>query len=120
MLIDRDQIATVGYLGYAHPAATFLSQASGDFFDSDLQPATYDIAAANKILDDASYLDSDGDGVISKKELAKAATALKKLDLDVVRWLVVVVVLYTAGTMLWSARRERRQTEAANGIQKNG
>ncbi|MEO8608099.1 MAG: ABC transporter substrate-binding protein [Chloroflexota bacterium] len=66
--IDRDQIATVGYLGYAHPAATFLSTASGDFFNSDLKPATYDIAAANKILDDAGYLDSDGDGIREDKD----------------------------------------------------
>lgn len=61
--IDRDQIVTVGYLGYAQPAATFLSPAAGDFFNSRLQPVTYDIAEANRLLDEAGYLDSNGDGI---------------------------------------------------------
>jgi peptide/nickel transport system substrate-binding protein len=66
--IDREQIATVGYLGLARPAATFLSPALGDFFNSDLQPTTYDIAEANRLLDEAGYLDSNGDGIREDKE----------------------------------------------------
>lgn len=34
-----------------------------------------------------------------------AAFIVKELSLDAVRWLVVVVVLYTATSMLWSARK---------------
>jgi len=37
-----------------------------------------------------------------------AAYLVKSLPLDAVRWLVVVVVIYTAGMMLRSAARERR------------
>lgn len=44
-----------------------------------------------------------------------AASLFEELHVDVVRWLVVVVVVYTAATMLWSAYRERRQP-AAPGI----
>jgi uncharacterized membrane protein YfcA len=40
-----------------------------------------------------------------------AAYLVKSLPLDAVRWLVVVVVIYTAGMMLRSAARERRAAE---------
>lgn len=66
--IDREQIITVGYLGYAQPAATFLSPAGGDFFDNDLKPLDFDIAKANQILDDAGYKDTDGDGIREDKD----------------------------------------------------
>jgi uncharacterized membrane protein YfcA len=36
-----------------------------------------------------------------------AAYLVKELSLDTVRWLVIAVVVYTAITMLWSARAER-------------
>ena len=38
-----------------------------------------------------------------------AAFIVKEMPLDVVRWLVVVVVLYTAATLLWSARANRQK-----------
>lgn len=38
-----------------------------------------------------------------------AAYIVKELPLDTVRWLVVVVVVYTATSMLWTARSEARQ-----------
>jgi uncharacterized membrane protein YfcA len=41
-----------------------------------------------------------------------AAFIVKELPLDVVRWLVVVVVLYAAVSMLRAARVERRQAPA--------
>lgn len=39
-----------------------------------------------------------------------AAFLVKELPLDVVRWLVVVVVVYTATSMLWAARVANRQS----------
>jgi uncharacterized membrane protein YfcA len=36
-----------------------------------------------------------------------AAYIVKEMSLDVARWLVLVVVLYTAASILWAARRER-------------
>jgi len=42
-----------------------------------------------------------------------AAFIVKKLPLDVVRWLVVAVVIYTALSMLWAASVESRSTVAA-------
>jgi uncharacterized membrane protein YfcA len=38
-----------------------------------------------------------------------AALIVKEMPLDVVRWLVVLVVLYAAVSMLWAARIERRE-----------
>ena len=40
-----------------------------------------------------------------------AAFIVKELSLDAVRWLVVVVVLYTATSMLWSARKNRKELQ---------
>jgi uncharacterized membrane protein YfcA len=45
-----------------------------------------------------------------------AAFIVKEMPLQVVRWLVVVVVVYTAGTLLWSAHRERRQPTASGDV----
>ncbi len=42
-----------------------------------------------------------------------AAYIVKSLDLGTVRWLVIVVVLYTATTMLMAAARERREAVVA-------
>ena len=42
-----------------------------------------------------------------------AAYIVKSLNLDMVRWLVIVVVLYTAITMLISASSERETDETA-------
>jgi len=35
-----------------------------------------------------------------------AAYIVKELPLDMVRWLVIVVVVYTSVSMLWAARRD--------------
>jgi peptide/nickel transport system substrate-binding protein len=61
--IDREQVATVGYLGHARPAGSFLAPADGEFFNDNLQAPPFDTARANQILDEAGYLDSDGDGI---------------------------------------------------------
>jgi uncharacterized membrane protein YfcA len=43
-----------------------------------------------------------------------AAFVVKELPLTVVRWLVVVVVLYTSASMLWAARRAEGRQPPAN------
>ena len=42
-----------------------------------------------------------------------AAYIVKSLNLVTVRWLVIVVVVYTAATMLYSAFSEQRSTAGA-------
>jgi peptide/nickel transport system substrate-binding protein len=61
--IDRQQIINVAYLGYAEAATTVVPTALGDWHNSDIQPIPFDIAEGNRILDEAGYMDSDGDGV---------------------------------------------------------
>ena len=43
-----------------------------------------------------------------------AAKIVKSLDLTTVRWLVIVVVVYTAITMLYSAFTEPRRLRTTN------
>ncbi len=47
--------------------------------------------------------------------VAIAAWLVKELPLDVLRWLVVGVVLWTAASLLWTAQRERIRAAAAEG-----
>ncbi|HVU11187.1 MAG TPA: ABC transporter substrate-binding protein [Phototrophicaceae bacterium] len=61
--IDKQTINTVAYLGHATVANTFLPTAMTKFHDSAIQDDSFDLAAANKILDDAGYKDTDGDGI---------------------------------------------------------
>jgi len=61
--IDKQQIVNVAYLGYADPLGTIVPASMGDWHNSDIVDIPFDIAAGNKVLDDAGYVDSDGDGI---------------------------------------------------------
>jgi peptide/nickel transport system substrate-binding protein len=61
--IDRDQINDVVYLGYYKPATTIMAPVLGDWHNDELETISFDIDEANKVLDDAGYVDSDSDGV---------------------------------------------------------
>jgi peptide/nickel transport system substrate-binding protein len=61
--IDREQINQVAYLGYYTPATTFIAPVMGDWHNGEIDAISFDIAMANKTLDDAGYVDTDGDGV---------------------------------------------------------
>lgn len=61
--IDKQQIITVGYFGYASLANTFLPTANGRFHNDQIPDTTYSPDEANRILDEAGYVDSDGDGI---------------------------------------------------------
>jgi peptide/nickel transport system substrate-binding protein len=61
--IDKQQIVNVAFLGYAEPATGIIPRSMGDWFNSDLVDVPYDPAEGNRILDEAGYPDSDGDGI---------------------------------------------------------
>jgi peptide/nickel transport system substrate-binding protein len=61
--IDRQQIVTVGYFGLAEPAEILLPPAMAQWRNTDLQIVPYDIAEANRILDEAGYVDTNGDDI---------------------------------------------------------
>jgi peptide/nickel transport system substrate-binding protein len=61
--IEKQEIIDVGYAGYGEVASSILVPAMGDWVSPNIQPIPHDPEQANRILDDAGYVDSDGDGV---------------------------------------------------------
>jgi peptide/nickel transport system substrate-binding protein len=60
---DKQNIIDVAMLGLAAPGLTLITDGMGDWYNSSLEDYAFDIAQANQILDDAGYMDSDGDGI---------------------------------------------------------
>jgi peptide/nickel transport system substrate-binding protein len=60
---DKQKIIDVVLLGYGTPGTTLLPDGLGLWYNSSLQDYEYDVARANQLLEDAGYLDTDGDGV---------------------------------------------------------
>ncbi|MFZ5915438.1 MAG: ABC transporter substrate-binding protein [Chloroflexota bacterium] len=66
--IDKQQIVNVAYLGYADPASVIIPTSMGDWHNSDVVDIPFDPVEGNRILEEAGYLDSDGDGVREDKD----------------------------------------------------
>ena len=60
---DKQKIIDVVLLGFGTPGTTLLPDGLGLWYNSSLQDYEYDVAKANQMLEDAGYLDTDGDGV---------------------------------------------------------
>ena len=60
---DKQQIIDVVLLGLGTPGLTLIPDSMGIWYNDTLVDYPYDIATANQMLDDAGYLDVDGDGV---------------------------------------------------------
>jgi peptide/nickel transport system substrate-binding protein len=61
--IDKQEIIDVGYAGYGEVATSPLVPVMGDWVNPNIQPIPHDPDEANRILDEAGYLDNDGDGI---------------------------------------------------------
>jgi len=61
--VNREEIIDVAYLGYGEPAGVVIPPGMGDFHNSDVEVIPFDPAEGNRILDQAGYLDTDGDGI---------------------------------------------------------
>jgi peptide/nickel transport system substrate-binding protein len=66
--IDKQQIVNVAYLGYAEPASVIIPTSMGDWHNSDVVDIPFDPEEGNRILDEAGYVDSDGDGIREDQE----------------------------------------------------
>jgi len=60
---DKQHIIDVVLGGLGSPGTTLIPDGLGIFYNSDLVDYIYDPELAKSILDDAGYLDTDGDGV---------------------------------------------------------
>jgi len=60
---DKQKIIDVVLLGLGDPGLTLIPNGLGPFYNDSLVDYAYDVDQANKILDDAGYLDTNNDGV---------------------------------------------------------
>jgi len=61
--IDKQQVVNVAYLGYAEAGAVVCPTSMGDYHNSEIEDIPFDPVEGNRILDEAGYLDTDGDGI---------------------------------------------------------
>ena len=60
---DKQKIIDVVLLGLGTPGLTLIPDGLGVWYNNTIQDYPFDIAEANRILDEAGYKDTDGDGV---------------------------------------------------------
>ena len=58
--IDRAQIVKVVFLGYAKPASSIIPSATGTWHNPSVKPQSFNLALANKLLDQAGYKKGPG------------------------------------------------------------
>ncbi len=70
---DKQTLIDVVLLGLGDPGLTLIPNGLGEFYNDSIQDFAYDPARANRLLDAAGYLDTDGDGV---REMAEGGRPL--------------------------------------------
>lgn len=60
---DKQKLIDVVLLGLGDPGLTLTPIGTGVWYNDSLKDYEFDVAKANKILDDAGYLDANGDGI---------------------------------------------------------
>ncbi len=60
---DKQKLIDIVLLGFGSPGLTLIPDGLGHWYNDSLTDFEFDVAKANQILDDAGYLDTDGDGV---------------------------------------------------------
>jgi peptide/nickel transport system substrate-binding protein len=60
---DKQKLIDVILLGLGTPGLTLIPDGLGVWYNNTIKDYEFDVAKANQILDDAGYLDSNGDGV---------------------------------------------------------
>jgi peptide/nickel transport system substrate-binding protein len=53
--MDRQKMIQVAWLGHAKPGSTIVPPATGDWHNAELKTLPFDLAAANRLLDQAGY-----------------------------------------------------------------
>jgi peptide/nickel transport system substrate-binding protein len=60
---DKQKLIDVVLLGFGSPGLTLIPDGLGHWYNDTLPDYEFDVAEANRILDEAGYLDTDNDGV---------------------------------------------------------
>jgi peptide/nickel transport system substrate-binding protein len=81
LAVDRDRIIKYKLAGLARPADSILSP--GHWAHApDLKPFSFDLRAAKKLLDEAGFLDPDGDGAATRFDIVyKTSTNKERLEI---------------------------------------
>jgi peptide/nickel transport system substrate-binding protein len=61
--VDKQQIIDVVTLGTASPGLSMVPPGLGEYYASEVEDYAFDVDAANAMLDEAGYEDTDGDGI---------------------------------------------------------
>ncbi len=61
--INKQEIINIAYAGYGDVAGSILPPAFGEWVSPNTDPLPYDPDEANRLLEEAGYVDSDGDGI---------------------------------------------------------
>lgn len=61
--VDKQRLIDEVMLGLADPGLTLIPRALGTFYNSSIKDYEYELDRATQILEDAGYLDTNGDGV---------------------------------------------------------
>jgi peptide/nickel transport system substrate-binding protein len=59
---DKQKLIDIVLLGFGAPGLTLIPDGLGHWYNNTLTDYGFDVAKANQILDDAGYVDADGDG----------------------------------------------------------
>lgn len=63
LAMDKRQIVDVALLGLGSPGLSLVPPGLGEWYASDVEDYAFDVGAANAMLDEAGYEDSDDDGI---------------------------------------------------------
>jgi len=61
--VDKQKIIDVVLLGLGTPGLTLVPAGLGEWYDDSLRDYPFDLTRANALLDEAGYVDGDGDGI---------------------------------------------------------
>lgn len=71
---DKQKIVDIILLGNGGPGLTLIPDGLGVWYNDSLTDYEFDLVKANKILDDAGYLDADGDGIRDMPDGSRSLT----------------------------------------------
>jgi len=66
--IDKESIVNIAYAGYGKVADSIIPPTMGKWYNSELEQIPFDTEEGSRLLEEAGYVDSDGDGIREDKD----------------------------------------------------